>query len=452
MTEPGAPLRRHPRNPRYFADAEGRPVVLLGSHTWGNLATDAGSGFGYGDFLDLLVRHGHTAFRGWVWDLPHSRQGFNGGPFRFAPQPFPRTGPGLATDGLPRFDLTGRDPVWFERVQERVAEAGRRGLQVIVMLFQGYGWQFDRTPDDGFPYDGRNNVNGVDAGPGDAATLGHPDVLAAQEAYARDVADALAGHGNVLFEIANEASPASTAWQVHQILRLREHLASRGRPVPIGMTHQFEGGTRAALETSGADWIAPDSDPETRADPPAADGRQVVVYDTDHGYDWRSLRADGPAGQRAWAWRCALRGNHVLFMDPYLARIEIDGEVRNAPGGVDPRMPYYGLTPDPVWEPLRRTLGRIGRVLGTIDLGAAVPHPELASSGYCLADPGRELLAYVPAGDAAIRLEVGAARAEVMLLDPELDAEESLGVRESRGGRLDLALPDVRDRVVRLRT
>ncbi|MBN2450924.1 MAG: hypothetical protein JXR77_11075, partial [Lentisphaeria bacterium] len=31
------PLRAHPDNPRYFADAGGRAVLLVGAHTWNNL-------------------------------------------------------------------------------------------------------------------------------------------------------------------------------------------------------------------------------------------------------------------------------------------------------------------------------------------------------------------------------------------------------------------------------
>ena len=31
------PLRTHPTNPRYFADATGRAVLLVGSHTWPGL-------------------------------------------------------------------------------------------------------------------------------------------------------------------------------------------------------------------------------------------------------------------------------------------------------------------------------------------------------------------------------------------------------------------------------
>ena len=31
------PLRPHPANPRYFTDGSGKAILLVGSHTWGNL-------------------------------------------------------------------------------------------------------------------------------------------------------------------------------------------------------------------------------------------------------------------------------------------------------------------------------------------------------------------------------------------------------------------------------
>ncbi|MDP1676411.1 MAG: hypothetical protein Q8L88_06050, partial [Bacteroidota bacterium] len=37
------PLRVHPSNPRYFADASGKIVYLTGSHTWSNFQ-DNGNG------------------------------------------------------------------------------------------------------------------------------------------------------------------------------------------------------------------------------------------------------------------------------------------------------------------------------------------------------------------------------------------------------------------------
>ncbi|NYE19013.1 hypothetical protein [Microbacterium immunditiarum] len=411
MSRTRGPLRRCRDNPRYFEDADGRFVWLTGSHTWANLATDQGNAaFDFTSYVRWAARLGHTMIRGWNWDLPHSRQGWNGGPFDFAPSPFARAGPGLATDGRPRFDLTRPEPAFFDRLRDRVLEAGESGLYVSIMLFQGFAWQFNRADDDGMPYDGRNNVNGVDAGrAGAAATLGDPAVLAAQERYVRWVVDAVGDLDNVLYEIANEAAPSSTTWQHHLIGVLRTEQERRGMRHPIGMTHQFDGGSLDALRTSGADWISPDCDEPTRRAPPPAEGEQVVVYDSDHGYDWRTLRSQPASEQRAWVWRCLLRGaGGVLFMDPFLARIEIDGVVRNAPRGRNPGDPAFGVALDPFWNPLREALGHARRFADALDLRTMLPRPGLADGGWCLADPGRSYAVFVPTGAAArIRLEPG---------------------------------------------
>ncbi len=141
-----------------------------------------------------------------------------------------------------------------------------------------------------------------------------------------------------------------------------------------------------------------------------AGGRAVVIYDSDHGYDWRSLRRDGPAGYRSWLWRGFCRGAHALLMDPWLAHIEIEGEARNSPLGVDPADPRFGLAPDPFWEPYRVAHGVMRGVARRVDLARLVPHPELATGGYCLAAPGVEYLAYepAPAHELRVHLEPGA--------------------------------------------
>lgn len=438
------PLRPHPDNPRYFADGLGRPVYLSGFHTWADFATDQGeAAFDHEGFLGALASRDLNLIRGWVWDLPWSRQGPNGGPFRFRPQAWRRTGPGSATDGQPRFDLTAWDETYFERIRARTARAAELGIYVAIMLFQGYGWQFDRTSDDGFPLDGRNNVNGVDGGPGaGAATLEDPAVVAIQEAYVRRVADAVAGLPNVLFEIANEAGPDSTDWQYHHIRRLQAHLAAQGRHEPVGMTFQFPGGSREALERSPADWISPDCDPHTRREPPVADGSQVIVYDSDHGYDWRSLRADGPGGYRSWLWRTFCRGANALLMDPWLARITIDGEVRNAPRDEDPADARFGLRPDPSWEPYRDAHGALRRVSRRIDLARLVPRPELAGSGYCLACPGLEYLVYVPAPATLLRVLLEAGDYDVTWIDPVSGAPGPTSRLEATHGWRTLRCPD----------
>ena len=65
-------------------------------------------------------------------------------------------------------------------------------------------------------------------------------------------------------------------------------------------------------------------------------------------------------------------------MDPYLDPGKDAG--RNNPNG---------STPDPYWDPLRDAMGLTRRYATRMDLAETAPHGELASSEYCLANPGQ---------------------------------------------------------------
>lgn len=437
------PLRPQRDNPRYFADGTGRAIFLTGSHTWPNFATDQGPArFDYAGYLDFLVAHHHNFFRAWVWDVPHSVQGINGGPFQWEPLAYERTGPGLATDGRPKFDLTRFNPAFFARLRARTVQAGERGMYVAIMLFQGFAWQYNRSATDGFPLDGRNNVNGIDAGPKDAAaTLDSPAVTAVQEAYVRKVVDTLNDLDNVLYEISNESGPASTAWQYHFIDFVHAYERTKPRQHPVGMTYQYDGGKNSDLFASPADWISPNCEPDWVKEPPVAQGGKIIVYDTDHGYGWQDLKRDGPELQRAWAWKCFLRGNHTLFMDPYLAAPIGKSAPRNRPVGVNPVDPYFGLSPDPYYEPLRLAMGDTRRYAEKIDLAHALPHPSLASTGYCLAKPGREYLVYAPPGATTFTVRLGAGKYAYEWYDTAARVVAGRGTIEVASGSREFSAP-----------
>ena len=227
------PLSVCPANHRYFTDGSGRAIYLTGSHTWANFATEQGStdppmAFDYNEYLDFLAAHNHNFFRGWVWELTYSEEGPNGGPFYWNPFPWQRIGPGNATDGKPKFDLDRYNQDYFDRLRARVMAAGEKGIYVSIMLFQGFAIQFDRNEKDGYPLDGRNNINGIDAGTGYASnTLQIPMVTAKQDEYVRKVIDAVNDLDNVLYEISNESGSYSTDWQYHMIDLIHHYEAGK---------------------------------------------------------------------------------------------------------------------------------------------------------------------------------------------------------------------------------
>jgi hypothetical protein len=423
------PLRVSPANPRYFADGSGKTILLTGSHTWGNLQDytyaklPSPPVMDFSAYLAFVQRHNHNFFRLWAWESsfnPDAKQGT----IRYDPMPYQRPGPGLALDGKPSFDLAAFNPAYFDRLRSRVRAARDNGIYVSVMLFNGFSIEgkgnVGGDPWQGHPFHPKNNVNGIDGGRGTALhTLSNPAVTAHQEAYVRKVIDTVNDLDNVLYEISNEdtAGPADTAWQVHMIQFIRGYEATKARQHPVGMTQPWPDGNEVTLLASPADWISPG----TKV--PRADGRKVVLNDTDHSYFWIGLKADGGAAQCAWVWENFTRGNQCLFMDPYLDPSHDPG--RNAPAG--------GL-PDPYWDTLRDAMGRTRACAERMNLAATVPHGELASTGFCLTDPGREYLVYLPrGGEVTVDLSAASGKLNTEWMCPTSDAPTR--VEPTEGGR-----------------
>jgi hypothetical protein len=139
-----------------------------------------------------------------------------------------------------------------------------------------------------------------------------------------------------------------------------------------------------------ADWISPGFDDEGAApgqpprhsrwldDPPAGDGRKVVLSDTDH---------YAPMGGDAlWAWKAFLRGHHPILMD--FGIIDV----------VHPLDPLTGVPAYESFEPARYAMGDTRRYAERVGLVDMEPRDELSSTGYVLANEGVEYLVLQPEG------------------------------------------------------
>ncbi len=384
------PLKPHPTNPRYFTDVSGKAVYLTGSHVWNNLPdigpSDPPPAFDFDAYLDFLRRHNHNFIRLWrleevAWDTRLQPNDVDQAAMNnVAPHPWKRTGPGNALDGKPKFNLEEFDPAYFERLRSRVSAAGDRSIYVSVMLFQGANSWKDH------PFHAANNVNSID---GDADGDGRgvethmlktPAVTALQERYMRKVLDTLNDLDNVLYEISNESGAYSTEWQYHMIRFIKEYEKKKPKQHAVGMTFQYspdakQRGTNKLLFDSPADWISPNRDaPDGRdylRNPPPADGKKVILNDTDH--------LGGIIGDSAWVLKSFCRGHNPIFMDPYDNRV------------------FGKVSPDQ-WNALRQSLGQTRRLAGRVDLAAMLPHDNLASTKYCLAQPGVAYIVYLPDG------------------------------------------------------
>jgi len=394
----GGPLRVSKENPRYFTDNSGRAIYLTGSHTWNNLVdmskTPGQDQFDYEAFLDSEDSCHFNFFRLWTWNLLTWNTSGNGEEnskiLPVYPQPFLRTGPGLALDGEPRFDLTDYNPEYFQRLRERVSMAADHHMYPAVMLFEGWGNQFSPGGYESHPFHPSNNIQNLPLALEDSAkleiyTLAHEEITRLQEAYVKKVIETVNEFDNVLYEISNENHPGSTAWQYHMIDFIKQAESTMGKSHPVGMTFQYRGGSNQTLFESHADWISPNPEGGYRDDPPASTGKKVIITDTDHLW--------GIGGNSQWVWKSFFRGLNPIFMDPY------DGKVLERGAGSD-------------WaEQVRTALGISRRIADRVDLLHLVPSGQLASSGYCLAHPGTEYLVYVP-DEQPVTLDLGEADGE----------------------------------------
>ncbi|HJQ10480.1 MAG TPA: putative collagen-binding domain-containing protein, partial [Gemmatimonadaceae bacterium] len=195
-----------------------------------------------------------------------------------------------------------------------------------------------------------------------------------QDAYVRRVIDAVGDLDNVLYEIDNEGDATSKAWQYHMIQLIRDYEATRPKQHPIGITAMWPSGSDTDLFNSGADWVSPTGNLDN---PAAASGSKVVLADTDH--------LCGICGNVAWVWRSLTRGQNPILMDGY------DGAAIGL-GASD-----YSAS-NPVWEAIRKNMGYARSYANRMNLAAAIPRGDLASSGYCLAVVGSEYLVLLPTG------------------------------------------------------
>ena len=435
----GGPLRVHPRNGRYFADAAGRAVYLTGAHTWNNLSDigigDPPSAFDFAKYLNFLQQHHHNFIRLWRWELIRWDAGATpeyttkADKYAVAPHPWKRTGPGRALDGQPKFDLHQLEPAYFDRLRQRVRAAQGRGIYVGIMLFEGWGLQHLPQAWTSHPFHPSNNVQGLDGdADGDGRgllthTLKLPAVTRLQEAYVREVINTVNDLDNVLYEIINESGASSIPWQYHLIRFIKEYQQGKPQLHPVGMTFPYardakQRGTNARLFASPADWISPNPDAADgynyRTNPPPADGSKVILSDTDHLW--------GIGGNPDWVWKSFVRGHHPIFMDPYDNRV-------------------LGKAKPESWDPVRASLGQTRRLAERLELAALTPRADLASSRYCLADTGRQYVVYLPeGGQVEVDLSAATEPLAVEWITP-VDGKREAGKPAAGGGKHTLQAP-----------
>ena len=128
----------------------------------------------------------------------------------------------------------------------------------------------------------------------------------------------------MLYEICNEGHANSQDWQYHMITFIKSYEAGKLKQHPVGMTVEQPGGDNSDLTNSPADWISPNEPKQYEgtgsavrdahalsydyiSSPPVADGKKVIITDTDHLW--------GLGGNPDWVWKSFLRGLNPILMD-----------------------------------------------------------------------------------------------------------------------------------------
>jgi hypothetical protein len=148
------------------------------------------------------------------------------------------------------------------------------------------------------------------------------------------------------------------------------------------MTGGGEGMRNRDLFNSPADWVSPVTEPGQNYsyNPPPATGKKVIISDTDH----LAGILENPTPE--WVWKSFLRGLNPILMDVLQNRIPGYDQKWNDPNRL-------GLTET------RLAMGQTLKYASRVDLTRMVPSVELASTQYCLANPGVAYLVYLPFDD-----------------------------------------------------
>ena len=176
---------------------------------------------------------------------------------------------------------------------------------------------------------------------------------------------------NVLYEISGDAPLSSREWQYYMINYLKSYEATKPKRHPVGMSNLYLGSANDLL-ASPADWILL---PGTDTNPPLTVGSKVILSDMDP-------KLLGSSTSYPIVWKSFMRGSNPIYLESDLANLTADENVR---GSMAYALKYSQL----------------------VDLSAMSPSSEVCSTGYCLINPGREYLVYLPSGG-TVRVDLSA--------------------------------------------
>ena len=186
---------------------------------------------------------------------------------------------------------------------------------------------------------------------------------------------------------ATSSNTNSAQWQYDIINYIKIYEATKPKQHPVGMTAMWCpicDSSNTAIFNSPADWVSPLRGGYD-TDPPANNGAKVIIADVDH--IW-------PTNPAMWAWQSFTRGLNPILMD------DLGGT------GINVGDPVVSF--DPKYYPIRVGMTQTARYAARMDLRTARSNGNLSSTGYMLANPGAQYLAFAPnGGNFTVNLSAG---------------------------------------------
>jgi len=98
-------------------------------------------------------------------------------------------------------------------------------------------------------------------------------------------------------------------------------------------------------------------------------------------------------------------------------------------------------TPVPEWNDIRRQMGYTLHWANRVNLAAMTPGNDLASTGYCLANPGAEYLVYLPeGGSVSVDLSTASGELSVVWFNPAM-GEDIEADKVAGGDKREFTVP-----------
>jgi len=330
---------------------------------------------------------------------------------------YQRTGPGVASDGQPRYDLTKVNQNYIDHFKNFVAEASAKKVVVVVDIFDSWHLNNEVSANNCVGPRGRkfdayygdtvagvlNNINGVNAKnqdsfhPSTSSTL-TTSVYFHQRALVRRLVQEIGSFENIIWSVSNEVehdfktdlvgTPDYTAWKDLMVEEIRAAETAFGKPTHLIMQAKYPVFPATTPRLGLPDHIkAGGNDNYLVAVPAGVDlvrdmftARQSwdmpLIADNDGG----EPPMDSANGKRRKAWASLTSGGHMTWFGHLMPDINVWNDVKHVNG--------------------RKYFGYVSKFVDAlnINLDAMVRSDNLINSGlsgWLYARVGDEYIAYM---------------------------------------------------------